>query len=255
MGGDTPPSPFTPYRLQATLVGHAGSVASVKFSPDGRLLATACADTTARIWRVSDAQCVATLTGHTGGLSDVCWSAASDFVVTASDDKTCALWAVPSGERVLTYTGHTAFVFCCALNGASNILASGSFDETVRLWEARSGRCLAVLPAHNDPVTSVAFSHDGSLLVTSSYDGTCTNPPCVPLAWADEAHNSSQLAPRSRASLTLSVPPLCCRLGPPVGPCQRGVHEDPGPGRLPAGGLRTGEWGQSYRPYPFWVQF
>ena len=166
-------APFAPYRLHRTLVGHAGSVAAVKFSPDGQWLATASADATCRLWRLSDGHCAAVLTGHTGGLSDVCWSAGSDYVATGSDDKLLALWRVPSGERVLTYTGHTAFVFCCTFNPQSNMLASGSFDETVRLWEARSGRCLAVLPAHSDPVTSVAFSHDGTLLVSGSYDGAC----------------------------------------------------------------------------------
>ena len=168
-------APFAPYRLHRTLVGHAGSVAAVKFSPDGQWLATASADATCRLWRLSDGHCVTVLTGHTGGLSDVCWSDGSDYLATGSDDKTLALWRVPTGERVLTYTGHTAFVFCCAFNPQSNLLASGSFDETVRLWEARSGRCLAVLPAHSDPVTSVAFSHDGTLLVSASYDGAC---PC-----------------------------------------------------------------------------
>jgi len=171
--------PFAPYRLQRTLVGHAGSVAAVKFSPDGQWLATASADATCRVWRVSDGQCVAVLSGHAGGLSDVCWSAGSDFVATASDDKTLVLWRLPAGERVLSYTGHTAFVFCCCFNPLSHVLASGSFDETVRLWEARSGKCLAILPAHSDPVTSVAFSHDGTLLVSASYDGVDTDRSAV----------------------------------------------------------------------------
>ena len=221
-------APFAPYRLHRTLVGHAGSVAAVKFSPDGQWLATASADATCRLWRLADGHCAAVLTGHTGGLSDVCWSAGSDYVATGSDDKLLALWRVPSGERVLTYTGHTAFVFCCTFNPQSNLLASGSFDETVRLWEARTGRCLAVLPAHSDPVTSVAFSHDGTLLVSGSYDGACVREA----VWC--------LPPRLHVVLNAVAAAPCVRLGAAMEPAGRGVHADAGPGRSAASELREG---------------
>jgi COMPASS component SWD3 len=215
-------APFAPYRLHRTLVGHAGSVAAVKFSPDGQWLATASADATCRLWRLSDGHCVATLAGHTGGLSDVCWSAGSDYVATGSDDKLLALWRVPTGERVLTYTGHTAFVFCCTFNPQSNLLASGSFDETVRLWEARTGRCLAVLPAHSDPVTSVAFSHDGTLLVSGSYDGACGAHVSFVFAVA--------LLRRVERSLPLRPAPGLVRLWNPLdGACLQTLVQDDAP--------------------------
>ena len=193
-----------------------------------RRLASASADKTARVWRVSDGELVATLAGHRGGVSDCAWSAGSDYLATASDDKTLGLWDARSGTLLRQLTGHTAYVFCCNFNAHSNQLVrrnsaaqqprgfgrappvrcvaltprarqvSGSFDETVRLWEVRSGRCIAVLPAHSDPVTAVAFSHDGTLVVSASYDGALRfYAPARHAQAPDAPHGAGGAAPRA----------------------------------------------------------
>jgi WD40 repeat protein len=51
-------------RLTSTLTGHAEAVYGVAFSPDGRLLATASMDNTAKLWDPAAGDCLGTLTGH-----------------------------------------------------------------------------------------------------------------------------------------------------------------------------------------------
>lgn len=175
----TSPPPPPSFVFARELAGHAKSVASVKFSPDGTRLASASADKTVKIWNVSTGECVVTLLGHERGCSDCAWTSDGRYLASASDDKNLHLWDVQDGsehfgEVLRVFAGHTSHVFCCALNGpANNILASGSCDETVRLWDVQHGTCINVLPAHSDPVTSVGFSCDATVLVTSSYDGLC----------------------------------------------------------------------------------
>lgn len=167
-GGDSKSSrhqhPSPPnFTFQRELEGHDKAVAAVRFSPDGTRLASASADKTVKVWRVSDGELLVTLKGHEKGCSDCAWTSDGRYLVSASDDKNLHLWDVDPGSQYFgrtlrIFAGHTSHVFCCSLNHpANNILASGSCDETVRLWDVHHGTVINVLPAHSDPVTSVGL--------------------------------------------------------------------------------------------------
>mmetsp|Transcript_21785 Transcript_21785/g.30304 ORF Transcript_21785/g.30304 Transcript_21785/m.30304 type:complete len:377 (-) Transcript_21785:237-1367(-) len=161
------------FRIKHTLRGHHSSIASVKFSPDGSMLATASADKTVKLWNWREGTHIHTFEGHHKGVSDVSWSADSKYLASASDDTTILSWDVEQRKFIRRFSGHTSFVFCVNFNYTGNMLASGSFDETVRLWDFKTGDCMTVLPAHSDPVTAVHFNKDSTMLVSSAYDGLC----------------------------------------------------------------------------------
>ncbi|KAJ3674632.1 hypothetical protein LUZ60_005248 [Juncus effusus] len=181
----TPPQPFKPYKLLRTITPHSRAVSSVKFSPDGRLLASASLDKTLAVLSASSLQTLATLTGHTEGISDISFSSDSNYLASASDDKTVRVWQLknlpdPSSANstdqdrcVRLFKGHTGFVFCVNFKDDMKHLISGSFDCTLRIWELKSGKCLNVIQAHDAPVTSVHFIRDGSIIVSGSHDGSC----------------------------------------------------------------------------------
>ena len=75
--------------------GHSNWVRGVAFSPDGKFLATASQDNTARVWEVASGACVATLEGHSHRVTGVAFSPVDGkFLATASDDKTARVWEV-----------------------------------------------------------------------------------------------------------------------------------------------------------------
>jgi COMPASS component SWD3 len=176
-----------------TLTGHAAAISQVRISPDGRWIASASADGTAKIWDAESGAHFDTLVGHMAGVSCLAWAPDSDTLATGSDDKAIRLWdrvtsdpahACGHGTRSRASTetrggrtgkgpllGHHNYVYCLAFSPKGNILASGSYDEAVFLWDVRAGRLMRSLPAHSDPVSGIDFCRDGTLVVSCSTDG------------------------------------------------------------------------------------
>jgi WD40 repeat protein len=151
------------------LRGHNSAVFAVAISRDGRLLASASNDRTAKLWDPTTGAELRTLRGHNGAVNSVAFSPDGKLLATVSDDRTVRLWDTVGDERPRVLTGHSDWIWSVAFSPDGKLLASGSEDGTVRIWDVASGGLLRSL-AHGAAVNTVAFAPDGVLIASGGDD-------------------------------------------------------------------------------------
>jgi len=149
------------------LQGHSNSVLNVRYSPDGKFIATASADRTVKLWQ-PDGSFVSILSGHQGGVTRVAFSPGGQLIATASADNTVKLWQ-PDGTLIRSFMGHEDTVTSLSFSRDGQFLATASADKTIKLWQL-NGRLIGTLKGHEDWVMGIAFSPDGQTIASVSRD-------------------------------------------------------------------------------------
>jgi WD40 repeat protein len=107
----------------------------ISYSADGRLLASASQDRTARIWDVETLRSLAVL-HHGSTVYAVAFSPDRRRLATGAADGIIRLWDVATGTQVADLRGHHSYVHALAFSPDGTRLASGSGDFTIRIWDS-----------------------------------------------------------------------------------------------------------------------
>jgi WD40 repeat protein len=147
------------------LTGHTNAVTSLDFGLDAKVVASASADRTARIWDVTSRAELAVLRGHERTVRSIDIAVDGRSVVTAGDDERVRLWAMPI--RALLPTDGAATAVVVSRDGRRVAIAA---KDGGSVWDLLSGRRLRSL---GELVVDVAISDDGTRAATlDTVDGT-----------------------------------------------------------------------------------
>lgn len=156
------------------LRGHASSVFSVAFSPDGNLLASGSAaepgnPSTIKLWNVNYGFEIKTLTGHRHTVSSVKFNPDGKILASGSIDGTIKLWNLANGNEINSWECGRS-VYSVDFSPDGKIIASGC-DNVIKLWNV-TGREIRRLQGHQNHVSEIRFSPDGKILASGGYDNT-----------------------------------------------------------------------------------
>ncbi len=158
-------------RLLRTLSANAAGLTQAVFSPDGKWIATASDDDTAKIWNAQTGELALTLAGHTADVYAVAFSPDGKWLATGSADYTAKIWEAATAQELRTLSGHEYFIYALAFSPDGKFLATASGDTTAKVWDVETGADLTTLAGPEVQLLGLAFSPDGQRLAASGENG------------------------------------------------------------------------------------
>jgi hypothetical protein len=132
-------------RTVARLADHTSLGPHMRFSADGKTLATAGDQGTAGVWDVTTGKLVQQFALPPDGVSAVLAAGGGKLLAYApaesenGEEAVITVWDLVAGRIARRFNGHATMVNGVALSADGRMLASRSEDRTIRVWEAASG--------------------------------------------------------------------------------------------------------------------
>jgi WD40 repeat protein len=152
-------------REKNRIEGFSASINGIRFSPDGRTVATADTDKMVRLWSL-EGKLLHTLTGHQDKVESVNFSPDGKLIVSASYDRTAKIWN-REGKLLQTLSGHQEFVWNASFSPDGRTVITGSADTTIKIWNLE-GKLLKTIPTGTGSRYKHSVSPDGKMIAVTT---------------------------------------------------------------------------------------
>jgi WD40 repeat protein len=151
-----------------------GSLVSIAWSPDAKVIACGSQDCSVHFWRVASGH-DSEMSGYPFKPKALAWDGDSKLLAT-SGHATITTWDFrgkgPEGTRPILLEGHQGAVTHLAFHPRKGLLASGAQDTSVLLWEPRRGVKPTRFAFLDDEITGLAWCAAHPTLIASDGSGT-----------------------------------------------------------------------------------
>jgi WD40 repeat protein len=170
------------------LSGHLKGVTHLRFSPDGKHLASAGMDQGIRFWKVATGKQLQRWgsepplnpeereiwlnSQRSASCPQFEFSADGKTLAAVNESNQVILWETATGKERGQFKTNQGGVYTLAFSPDGKMIATGGRDEVVRIWDPLTGKLKATLGGHTDNITVVRFAPGGKLLASGSDDGT-----------------------------------------------------------------------------------
>ena len=153
------------------LLGHAGSVNWLAFTPAGKLVSGG-EDGTIATWDPATGKQISRFEEHDGAIS--CFAihptlpriASATFI--GSQIGHIFIWDHDTNKVIQRLQGHSNRITGLAFHPNGESIVSASHDRTLIVWNVANGERIRTLNDHRFPVACVAFSPDGRMLASAA---------------------------------------------------------------------------------------
>jgi WD40 repeat protein len=144
------------------LTGHKGLVVALAYSPDGRTLASASADGTARLWDLATGKLTATLQSPAARAYCVAFAPHGNLLAVGYGGNPGLVQLMelsPLRQRV-RWAANPSITRGIAFNSDGSLVATVGDAWAVQLWRVDGGHRISRLPSDETTVAAVTFSPD-----------------------------------------------------------------------------------------------
>ena len=151
--------------------GHSGKLSCIRWSPNGKRIATSAFKEPARIWDAESGKTILIL--DTGAIDtfSVAWSPNNELLAVAHDN-VVVLWDAETGQEVARLAEGGGLLTSIDWHPFQDQIALGGVNTDVRIYSTKTLELVSSLAGHTQSVECVRWSPDGRSLASGSYDHT-----------------------------------------------------------------------------------